>query len=190
MGGSAWATEAGARIVSVTTPDTADVRRWAIENGITVASRGRLPAEIHRAYLAAQAGGSPASGTKKAATAAKESRPDTAATSTGKPAATARPAQSQPTSRTESAQRSQPTSRLEPAAAASRPDRMDDVEQTSPARAAEPNAHISALQQQVADLVERVSSLEKSASSAGSSAGPESKPGSESKPSLFRRRKG
>lgn len=49
----------------MTTPSTSAVRAWAREQGISVAERGRLPAELRDAYLAAQAGGKPAA--KKAA---------------------------------------------------------------------------------------------------------------------------
>lgn len=181
----------------MTTPDTADVRRWAIANGITVATRGRLPAEIHMAYLAAQGGGAPAAGksgpTAKVSApvrtpgAEKSMAPGGSAkprTSTGKPpisttepaatpkpaqttASNARPTQSQPTSRTEPVQRS---------------------ESTETHATAETDSHITALQQQVAALVERVSALEKSAASAGPAEAADS--GSGSKSSLFRRRKG
>ena len=199
----------------MTTPDTADVRRWAIANGITVATRGRLPAEIHMAYLAAQAGGAPAAGKSgptakapsKVATktprAEKSMAPAGSAkrTSTGKPpistskpattpmpaqttASSAWPTQSQPTSRTEPVQRPEPTGR---AAAASRPEPMDRTERETHATT-ETDPHITALQQQVAALVERVSALEKSAASAGPAEAADS--GSGSKSSLFRRRKG
>lgn len=40
----------------VTTPDTSAVRAWARSNGYDVADRGRLPAELTDAYLAAQGG--------------------------------------------------------------------------------------------------------------------------------------
>lgn len=222
MGGLAWAIEISARIACVTTPDTADVRRWAIANGITVATRGRLPAEIHMAYLAAQEGGAPAAGKSgptakepnKVATPAKppgaeksrapagSARPTTSTgkppISTSKPAAmpaqstasSASPSQSQQTSRTEPAQRPEPTER---AAAASRPEpaaRPEPMDRTGRETHAttETDPHITALQQQVAALVERVSALEKSAASAGSAEAAGS--GSGSKSSLFRRRKG
>ena len=50
----------------MTTPNTADVRTWARNNGITVADRGRLPANVHQAYLAARAGKAAPALTKKA----------------------------------------------------------------------------------------------------------------------------
>lgn len=37
----------------MTAPDTAAVRAWARDQGIAVAERGRLPAEVRAAYLAA-----------------------------------------------------------------------------------------------------------------------------------------
>lgn len=174
----------------MTTPDTADVRRWAIANGITVATRGRLPAEIHMAYLAAQEGGAPAAGKSgptakapnKMATPAKtpgaeksmapagSAKPRTSTgkppISTSKPAATPMPAQT-------TASNAWPEQRPEP---------------TEAHATTETDPHITALQQQVTALVERVSALEKSAPSDGSAEAADS--GSGSKSSLFRRRKG
>ena len=43
----------------MTTPDTAEVRAWARSQGLTVADRGRLPAELRVAYLAAHEGRAP-----------------------------------------------------------------------------------------------------------------------------------
>ena len=170
------------------------------------------------AYLAAQEGGAPAAGKSgpaakapnKVATPAKTPRAEKSmapagsakpTTSTGKPpistskpaatpmpaqttASNAWPTQSQPTSRTEPVPRPEPTER---AAAASRPEPMDRTERETHATT-ETDPHITALQQQVAALVERMSALEKSAASAGSAQAAGS--GSGSKSSLFRRRKG
>jgi hypothetical protein len=56
----------------VTTPDTSAVRAWAKDNGYEVADRGRLPAEVTDAYLAANGKGrTKASPAKKAAPARK-----------------------------------------------------------------------------------------------------------------------
>lgn len=37
----------------MTTPQSADVRRWAREHGLVTADRGRLPREVFEAYTAA-----------------------------------------------------------------------------------------------------------------------------------------
>lgn len=59
----------------MTTPDTAAVRAWARKNGHDVADRGRLPAELHAAYLAAE-GGTAAPARKPArATSAQKAAP-------------------------------------------------------------------------------------------------------------------
>jgi hypothetical protein len=44
--------------MAVTTPDTSAVRAWARKNGYDVADRGRLPAEVQDAYVAAHRKGS------------------------------------------------------------------------------------------------------------------------------------
>lgn len=59
----------------VTTPDTAAVRAWAKDNGMTVSDRGRLPADLHAAYLAANGGSAepgPARGAAKPAAAKRK----------------------------------------------------------------------------------------------------------------------
>jgi hypothetical protein len=97
--------------------------------------------------------------------------------STSKPAATPKPAQA--TASNAWPTQSQQTSRTEP---------VDRPEPTETHDTTETDPHITALQQQVAALVERVSALEKSAASAGPAEAADS--GSGSKSSLFRRRKG
>lgn len=187
----------------MTTPDTADVRRWAIANGITVATRGRLPAEIHMAYLAAQGGGAPAAGksgptakapskvaapvrtpgAEKSMAPAGSAKPRTSTgkppISTSKPAATPMPAQT--TASNAQPTQSQPTSRTGP---------VQRPEPTETHATTETDPHITALQQQVDALVERVSALEKSAAPAGSAETETAGSGPGSKSSLFRRRKG
>lgn len=204
----------------MTTPDTADVRRWAIANGISVATRGRLPADIHLAYLAAQEGAAPTAGrsssnakavgrvagvkptsprpspaklpavqkpsapTGPGRSAAGTSMPD----GTDTAASNAWPTQSQPTSRTEPVSRPQPTERPRPLSrpeSVTRPQLSDRAERETPT-ASETEAHITALQQQVAALVDRVSALEKSLGAAASTGSSDAG----SKSSLFRRRKG
>ena len=64
----------------MTTPDTAAVRTWARENGYQVADRGRLPADLTDAYLAANGGRRKAAPAKKAAV--KKAAPAKRATST------------------------------------------------------------------------------------------------------------
>lgn len=68
----------------VTTPDTAAVRAWAKDNGMTVSDRGRLPADLHAAYLAANGGSAkpgparaakPAAGRKKTSTSSAPDKP-------------------------------------------------------------------------------------------------------------------
>lgn len=92
--------------MAVTTPDTSAVRAWARSNGYDVADRGRLPAELTDAYLAAQGGKAApakkaaakkpvarkAAPARKAATAAKPATARKAATAAAAPAATSSPA--------------------------------------------------------------------------------------------------
>ena len=61
----------------MTTPGTAEVRAWARAQGIAVAERGRVPAEVHEAYHASTSG--------KPAAAPGAAR-STATASAGKPA--------------------------------------------------------------------------------------------------------
>ncbi len=73
----------------MTTPETSDVRAWARKNGIEVADRGRLPADLRDAYLAAPDGGGGSAGTatrttkKPAAKAAKPAGSRTTRSSAG-----------------------------------------------------------------------------------------------------------
>lgn len=189
----------------MTTPDTADVRRWAIANGISVATRGRLPAEIHLAYLAAQGGGAkpiaakpspakvpavqkPSAPVGPSRSAAGTSRPDGTATIAQSTASNTWPTQSRPTSRSEPVSRPQPSER---ARLSSRPESMtraqpsDRTDRETPA-APETDPQVTALQQQVTALVERVSTLEKSLDATA----PTGSADAGSKSSLFRRRKG
>ena len=66
----------------MTTPDTAAVRAWARKQGIPVADRGRLPAELRDAYLA-RSGGTKAAALSVPTTAkiTKAAAPTKAATS-------------------------------------------------------------------------------------------------------------
>ena len=61
----------------MTTPGTAEVRAWARAQGIAVAERGRVPAQVHQAYQASTSG--------KPAAAPGAAR-STATASAGKPA--------------------------------------------------------------------------------------------------------
>lgn len=70
----------------MTTPDTAAVRAWARENGHPVAERGRLPADLHAAYLAAQGG---AAGAPKPPAKARKAAPAQARRAATAPARTA-----------------------------------------------------------------------------------------------------
>lgn len=87
--------------MAVTTPDTSAVRAWARSNGYDVADRGRLPAELTDAYLAAQgktAASTPAARAAKAAgarTPATGRKPATAKPAARRPAA-AKPAVAEP----------------------------------------------------------------------------------------------
>jgi hypothetical protein len=152
------------------------------------------------AYLAAQEDGAPVAG-KSGPTAKAPSKVATPAktpgaeksmapagsakprTSTGKPpVSTSKPAATPMSAQTSASNarptQSQPTTRPEP---------MDRTERETHATT-ETDPYITALQQQVAALVERVSALEKSAESDGAAEAAGS--GSGSKSSLFRRRKG
>ena len=99
--------------MAVTTPDTSAVRAWARSNGYDVADRGRLPAELTDAYLAAQ-GGKAAPAPKSAAKKAPAKK--AAAT---RPAGTKAPAKKAPAKKaaTRSAATKAPATAAEPAAA-------------------------------------------------------------------------
>jgi hypothetical protein len=132
------------------------VRAWARSNGYDVADRGRLPAEITDAYLAAQGDGKGA----KATTPAKPAAAKKAAAK--KPAARKAPAKKAPTNKPAQT----PTA---PTTAA--PKAADSPAQAEPARAdAKPSPvsddrRLVALGEQLAALTDRVAALEKSVGS-------------------------
>lgn len=136
----------------VTTPDTSAVRAWARSNGYDVADRGRLPADLTDAYLAAQGKGS-GKGSGKASTA------------TAKPAKAAKkaPARKAAPARKPAAARKAPATA--PAAA-------PVVEAVTPAPTTAPkpkpvsdDRRLVALGEQLTALTARVAELEKSAGS-------------------------
>ena len=59
----------------MTTRSTADVRAWARAQGIAVAERGRVPAEVHEAYLASTSGKPAAAGAGRSTATASASKP-------------------------------------------------------------------------------------------------------------------
>lgn len=148
----------------MTTTDTAAIRTWARKHGMTVADRGRLPAEVRAAYAAAQTGSS--------------SRPAPAKTGAG----SASPAEKSPTPAAPTPDEGferrpapglKPLSQPVPAAPVSR------TESAAPrpgTRAAQSGSdRVAVLETQLAALTERVALLEQS-------------PPTAAKPSLFRRR--
>ena len=59
----------------MSTPATAEVRAWARAQGIAVAARGRVPAEVHEAYLASTSGKPAAAGAGRSTATASASKP-------------------------------------------------------------------------------------------------------------------
>lgn len=160
---SGWAIDRPAYDLVVTTPDTSAVRAWARDNGLAVAERGRLPAEVHAAYAAANGGGKTAK-PAKAAKATKAAKPGPAA----KPRATtpAKTPAKTPVTRTRT-----------PTQSADEADRATEVpsveETTAPGHLDDPR--VTALEAQVAELAARLARLEQPAPVGA-------------KPSRFRRR--
>lgn len=132
--------------MAVTTPDTSAVRAWARSNGYDVADRGRLPAELTDAYLAAQGG--------KAAPAKKPAAKNTAGR---------KPAAKKPAATT--AARTAPKPAPKPAAAPAPP---AEASASAPVATAEPkpkpvndDRRLVALGEQLTALTARVAELEK-----------------------------
>lgn len=140
----------------VTTPDTSAVRAWARSNGYDVADRGRLPADLTDAYLAAQGKGS-GKGSGKASTA------------TAKPAKAAKkaPARKAAPARKPAAARKAPAK-----APATAPAAAPVVEAVTPAPTTAPkpkpvndDRRLVALGEQLTALTARVAELEKAVGS-------------------------
>ena len=149
------------------------MRAWARSNGYDVADRGRLPAEVTEAYLAAHPGGS-------GRTTATKSKPAAAKKSAGrKPAAkkaatkkaAAKPAKKAPSSTESAAPAKQSDAQAAPAAKA------DPAPKPSPVS---DDRRLVALGEQIAALTKRVEALE-------SAGGTKSSGKNGSKSSRFRR---
>lgn len=147
----------------VTTPDTSAVRAWARSNGYDVADRGRLPADLTDAYLAAQGG--------KAAPAKKAAARKTAARKpAAKKAAPTRKASSTRTAKTAPKPAAKRTAAVveAPAVEAAPPAAAAATSSPAPAKAAEPkpkpvtdDRRLVALGEQLHALTARVAELEK-----------------------------
>lgn len=157
--------------MAVTTPDTSAVRAWARSNGYDVADRGRLPADLTDAYLAAQGKGSgkaSSAAAKPAKKAAKKPAKPTAAKKA--PARKAATAAARPAAKPAAATAPKPTPKPAPkpeAAPAAAP-----AAASAPAATAEPkpkpvndDRRLVALGEQLTALTARVAELEKSVGS-------------------------
>jgi hypothetical protein len=152
----------------VTTPDTSAVRAWAKDNGYEVADRGRLPAEITDAYLAAHDGNR-----KKAATApAKKAAPATKAAPAKKAAPARRPGTTAVKDVLKEAPVDAPAAVIErevvPAAPAPKPAAPATKGSPKPSPVSD-DRRLVALGEEIAALAKRVEALEKS--SGGSKTG-------------------
>lgn len=182
---SAWVIDSSAgKIVGVTTPDTSAVRAWARSNGYDVADRGRLPADVTDAYVAAHGKGStaaPASG-KPATTrpAAKKKAPPAKGAAPAKKATRAQSA-APSTPPVDVAANQAPAAAAAPAAARTAPKPTPrPVPAPVPASAPVNDDHrLVALDEQLRALTERVAALEATAGKSND------KPGAMQ--SLFRR---
>jgi hypothetical protein len=139
-------------ITAVTTPDTSAVRAWARSNGYDVADRGRLPAELTDAYLAAQGDGgkSGQAGEPDAAKKAPAKKP-AARKAPARKAAAKKPAAksvSTPAAPTAAAPKAAEP-KAEPARAEPKPSPVSD------------DRRLVALIEQLAALTDRVAALEK-----------------------------
>lgn len=168
----------------MTTPDTSAVRAWARDNGYDVADRGRLPADVTDAFLAARR---PAPAKKKAATPPSSTAPKPASkAATPKPAnktaAKKAPASKAPAGKAvrnvAAEQAATPAPKQEqPAPAPTVTPAADDQPRPKPSVVTD-DRRLVALGEEIAALTKRVEALEQA--SRGSSGG--------SKSSLFRRR--
>ncbi len=152
--------------MAVTTPDTSAVRAWARKNGYDVADRGRLPAEVQDAYVAAHrkgtggVDGGSGQATRKAVVPAKKAGIKKAAS----PAAAGPPAPARP-----AAEDRDPTSSTTPRP---KPSPVTD------------DRRLVALGEELAALSDRVAALE---AASGGRSGSKSGSTSEAKGSRFRR---
>lgn len=155
--------------MAVTTPDTSAVRAWARKNGYDVADRGRLPAEVQDAYVAAHRKGSGGADGGSGETA-------------GKAVAPARKAGSKTAAPSAATKKAAPPA--PPRAAAEDRDATSDTTPRPKPSPVTDDRRLVALGEELAALTERVAVLE--AASGGRSS---SKSGSksEAKSSRFRR---
>lgn len=158
----------------MTTPDTSAVRAWARSNGFDVADRGRLPAELTDAYLAAQ--GKPTAQPTAKQPAAKKAAKPAAKKAAAKKAGAARKAapKAAPAKRTSAAKAA--PAKAAPVKAAAEPATAPAVRAVP--RTPEPkptptptptptpgndDRRLVALGEQLAALTDRVAALEKAA---------------------------
>jgi hypothetical protein len=151
----------------VTTTDTAAIRTWARKHGMTVADRGRLPAEVRAAYAAAQTGSASRPAPAKTGAKAGSASPAEKAHAPDFPPAPDEQVDHRP------APGLKPLSRPVPATPVARTESAAPQPGTRPAQSG--SDRVAVLETQLAALTERVARLEHS-------------PPPTAKPSLFRRR--
>ena len=151
--------------MAVTNPDTSAVRAWARSNGYDVADRGRLPAELTDAYLAAQGAGS-AKATAKPKTAKATKAPARKAAPARKPAARkAAPAKASTKAAAPAAAPAAPTAEAAPVATtAPKPAPATTAAEPKPKPVSD-DRRLVALGEQLTALTARVAELEKAVGS-------------------------